>query len=55
MMGFSYGLKGDRTSTTSCSDETLLLYNKGYTLYESILGVTENVLQPYYDASDLMI
>ena len=55
MMGTAYGLKGDKTFNTSCSEETANMYLKGFTMYTSILSIDQNLLQPYYDASDVMI
>mmetsp|Transcript_5023 Transcript_5023/g.7552 ORF Transcript_5023/g.7552 Transcript_5023/m.7552 type:complete len:92 (+) Transcript_5023:170-445(+) len=55
MLGFGYGLKGDTSMNTSCSTEIYEMYTKLYKMYTSVTNIATNLLQPYYDASDVMI
>ena len=53
-IGVAYGWKSTYTET-DCSTSMTTLVADGITVYESVLAVFENVVQPYYDASTFLI
>ena len=53
-IGISYGWKATYNET-DCSTSMTTLVADGITVYESVLNVLANVVQPYYDTSTFLI